>query len=315
MAIISAIWKKAQRFLPLIFKTASPQWVLDLGKMVDLPPGYHPTNPSLLSIGDGEFLICVRGVNYTLDDTRSMKPTITGESSYRTINKFFVMSRDFATVRALAQLDDAFSDIEDVKLFAFNGETYGIGSRIVDPTDNSCCIVLVKIDRDLMNTVAQDIPSPFGLRQEKNWCPFNHDGNLCFLYSYHPLIILRYKPETRSVEFWDPKHAAYPARSLPFLVCGSSPGVETPSGYLFVAHRRSIRLPWLNRAYISRIYHLDRHVQAVTGGSYFVIEQPAIQFVNGLHMDEQSIYVSYGSNDRSAHLACFDRSDFLKAVA
>lgn len=314
MAKISAIWKKAQRFLPLLFKTATPQWVLDLGNMVDLPPGYFPTNPSILSI-DGKFLICVRGVNYTLDDTRSMKPTLTGEQSFRTINKFMVASPDFATFHALPQLDAAFSDIEDVKLFTFGGETYGIGSRIVDHADNACCITLIKIDRDLVSTDAQDIPSPFGLRQEKNWCPFEHDGNLCFVYSYHPLIILRYRRDTHAVEFCNPDHAAYAARSLPFLVCGSSPGVETPDGYLFVAHRRSVRLPKLNRAYLSRLYYLDRRVSAVTGGSYFVIEQPAIQFVNGIHLDEQSVYVSYGSNDRSAHLACFDRSDFLKAVA
>jgi hypothetical protein len=310
----SAVWKKAQRFFPLIFKTTSPRWVLDLGKRVDLPPGYFPTNPSILSIGR-QFLICVRGVNYTLEDERSMTPRLTGEQGFRTINKFMVTSQDFATFRALPQLDAAFSDIEDIKLFSFAGETYGIGSRIVDPGDNSCCIVLVRIDRTLTNTVAQEIPSPFGLRQEKNWCPFDHEGNLCFVYSYHPLIVLRYRPETRSVEFWNPEHAAIPAQSLPFLICGSSPGVETPNGYLFVAHRRIVRLPRLNRAYISRLYHLDRRVSTVTGGSYFVIEQPAIQFVNGLHMDEQSIYVSYGSNDRSAHLACFDKGDFLRAVA
>lgn len=117
MAKISAIWRKAQRFFPLIFKTASPRWVLNIGERVDLPPGYFPTNPSILSIGNG-FLICVRGVNYTLKDARSMKPRLTGEQCVRTINKFLVTSQDFSTFQAQPQLDAAFSDIEYVKLFA-----------------------------------------------------------------------------------------------------------------------------------------------------------------------------------------------------
>lgn len=311
MAKVSATWKKAQRLLPLMFKTASPQWVLDLGQMVDLPPGYFPTNPSILDV-DGRFLVCVRGVNYTLD--ARMKPKFTGEECFRTINKFLLMSAEFALIRTLPALDAAFSDIEDVKLFACGNEIYGTGSRVLDPDGKSCCMTLVKIGRDLTNTSSQDIPSPFQLRQEKNWAPFNHDGDLCFVYSYHPLIILKYRHETNSVEFWRPEHAALSPRSLSFLVCGSSPGMETPNGYLFIAHRRSVRLPRLNRAYMSRIYHLDRHGTTVTGGSYFVIEEPAIQFVNGLHMDEQSVYVSYGSNDHSAHLACFRKAEFLRSL-
>ena len=87
-------------------------------------------------------------------------------------------------------------------------------------------------------------------------------------------------------------------------------GFETPSGYLFVAHRRTVRLPNLHRVYLSRLYCLDRHLSDVTGGPYFVIERPAIQFVNGLLMDERSVYITYGNDDSSAHLACFDKDEF-----
>jgi hypothetical protein len=312
MAKIAAIWKKAQRLLPLTFQTASPQWVLDLGQMVDLPLGYFPTNPSILNL-DGKFLVCVRGVNYTLEHARSMKPKYTGEKRFRTINKFFLMSTDFTVIRTLPALDGVFSDIADVKLFACGDAIYGMGSRVLDPEGKAYCMTLVKISGDLTSTSSHDIPSPFKLRQEKNWSPFDHEGSLCFVYCFHPLIILKYRPEASSVEFWQPEHAAHSPRSLSFLVSGSSPGLEILDGYLFVAHRRSVRLPRLNRAYMNRLYHLDRRGTAVTGGPYFVIEEPAIQFVNGLHMDARSVYVSYGRNDHSAHLACFRKSDFLKS--
>ena len=174
----------------------------------------------------------------------------------------------------------------------------------------SCCITLGKIAPNLLDISFRDIPSPFGLRQEKNWSPFIHEGDLHFLYSYHPLVIVKYRADRGDVEFCDSGHAAYHPRSLPFLVCGSSPGFETPSGYLFVAHRRTVRLPNLHRVYLSRLYCLDRHLSDVTGGPYFVIERPAIQFVNGLLMDERSVYITYGNDDSSAHLACFDKDEF-----
>lgn len=305
--------KKAQRFLPLTFKTASPQKVIDLGGMVDWPAGYFPANPSIVKLAAG-FLICVRGVNYILENARTMKPRFTNEDSFRTLNKFFVMSSDFTTIHPLPQLDEAFADIEDVRLFAFNGELYGMGSRIVDAETKSCCITLGKIAPDCLDTSFRDIPSPFGLRQEKNWSPFIHGGDLYFLYSYHPLVIVKYRSDTGEVEFCNADHASYQPQSFPFLVCGSSPGFETPSGYLFVAHRRTVRLPSLHRAYLSRLYRLDRNLSDVTGGPYFVIERPAIQFVNGLLMDERSVYITYGNDDSSAHLARFDKDEYRRLL-
>lgn len=314
MPTVSSARRKVQRFLPLTFKKTSPQDIVDLGRMVDWPDGYFPTNPSILKLAD-DFLVCVRGVNYVLESVRTMKPRFMKEERFRTLNKFFLTSSDFRTIRALPELDEAFAEIEDVKLFAAGGEIYGTGSRILDSAAKSCRITLGKISPDLTSASFRDIPSPFELPQEKNWSPFVHDGELYFIYSYHPLIVLKYRPETGEVEFCGAHCAAYGPQSFSFLVCGSSPGLETPAGYLFVAHRRSVRLPSLQRAYFSRLYHLDRQMSEVTGGPYFVIEQPAIQFVNGLVMDEGSVYITYGNNDNSAHLARFSKDEFLEEVA
>jgi len=314
MSKAAVTWKKAQRFLPLTYRKATPRRTLDLGKMATLPSGYFPTNPSILKV-DGGFLICVRGVNYVLKDTRSMAAEFTGGDGFRTVNRFFLASSDFVATTRLPRLDKAFANVEDVKLFSFGGEIYGMGSRVTDRDDNSCRITLGHIRRDFSSADFQDIPSPFGIRQEKNWSPFSRDGHLYFVYSYHPLVILRYRFDSASVEFHQPDQAAYRPNALPFLVCGSSPGLATRSGHLFVAHRRSVRLPNLHRAYVSRLYHLDWRMSAVAAGSYFVIERPAIQFVNGLIMDRQSVFISYGNNDNSAHLACFHKDEFFRAVA
>lgn len=316
MPTAAATWKKAQRFFPLTYKKATPSQTLDLGKMVSFPPGYFPTNPSILKVESG-FLICVRGVNYTLKDSRSMAAEfIHGGSSFNTLNRFLLASPDFTTTTSLPHLDEDFADVEDVKLFALGRDVFGIGSRVIDRRDNSCRITLGHIARDFSGAFFQDIPSPFGIRQEKNWSPFSRDGRLYFVYSYHPLVILHYRFDLGRVEFCQPDQADYRPGALPFLVCGSSPGLAIQSGFLFVAHRRSVRLPTLNRAYVSRLYHLDWRMSAVeAAGPYFVIERPSIQFVNGLTMDDQSVFISYGNNDSSAHLARFPKDQFLKSVA
>lgn len=314
MPTAAATWKKAQRFFPLTYKRATPSRTLDLGKMVTFPPGYFPTNPAILKVAGG-FLICVRGVNYTLKDSRSMAAEFTQGGGFSTLNRFLLASPDFATTISLPHLDEAFAEVEDVKLFALGNDVFGIGSRVTDRGDNSCRITLGHIAPDFSGAAFRDIPSPFGIRQEKNWSPFSSDGRLYFVYSYHPLVILHYRFDLGRVEFCQPDQARYSPSALPFLVCGSSPGLEIQSGFLFVAHRRSVRLPNLNRAYVSRLYRLDRGMSAVAAGRYFVIERPSIQFVNGLTMDEQSIFISYGNNDNSAHLACFPRDKFLMSVA
>lgn len=312
-------FKKLQRLLPLTYRKTSPERLVDLGKMVQLPPGFFPTNPSVVKIGE-DFLICVRGVNYTLEDARSMRPkfsdpAMTGANGFHTLNRFFLLGPDLVKKRDLPLLDDASINIEDIKLFTFRGEIYGIGSRVIDHAENSCLIALIHIRSDFESTSYREISSPFGLRQEKNWSPFIHEDELYFVYSYDPLVILKYDFENGTVGFCRPEQADYPPEALPFLVCGSSPGLETPEGYLFVAHRRSVRLPSLRRAYMSRLYRLNRHMSVIAGGPYFVIDRPAIQFVNGLVLDGEQVYVTYGNEDRSAHLAAFPANALLQEVA
>ena len=58
-------------------------------------------------------------------------------------------------------------------------------------------IALLTIGQAYEGGSIQRLASPFGLRQEKNWAPFVHEGALHFIYSFDPLIILRHDPARR----------------------------------------------------------------------------------------------------------------------
>ena len=311
MASFVALLKKSRRLLPLTFRIAAPRATVDLGALADWPAGYFPTNPSIVRVQDG-FLASVRGVNYQLHGSSGIKARFTVGDRFTTVNRFLHLSPAMTVTRRLRQIEAAFDGVEDIKLFAVGERIFGTGSRASSANERSCRIVLGEIAADLSGASLRDIASPFGLRQEKNWAPFAHNGDIHFLYSYHPLIVLRFNEATGTVAFTDDRCKAYSPRALPFLVSGSSPGIEIPGGYLFVAHRRSVRLPTLRRTYLSRLYHLARDLRTVTGGPYFVINMPSVQFVSGLMVDDRSAYVAYGQNDCSARLADFDPAVFWR---
>lgn len=308
-----SLGNKLLRFLPLTFKKAVPRQLIDLGGYVTLPSGFYPTNPSIVKHGD-TFLICVRGVNYVAD--RLLRARITSGDRYDTINRFFLFDSNFCFQCGLPDLDDAFRNIEDVRLFNYRDRVLAIGNRfeIQERGRRVNTMVLLDFDKHLRGGTLQDIASPYGFRREKNWSPFVHSDELFFIYSYDPPVLLRYSFDTASVTFADSLYSRYRPNSFRFLIGGSSPGVRTSHGYVFIAHRRKASLSKGRMIYLSRLYWLDESFTSMVGGSYFFINSPTIQFVNGLLIDDEFVYLSYGQMDHAAHLALFERSTFLNTM-
>lgn len=162
---------KLLRFAPLPFERVVATCDVEIGRYAALPAGFRGTNPSIVGFGD-RYLVCVRGVNYTKGEYRAA-PVITVGYRYMTVNRFFIVDRDFRYERSLPGLDAAFDDVEDVKLFR-HGDTLMCVGTALDPARgaNARAISLLAIDADLSGARARSIPSPFDLRQEKNWAPF-----------------------------------------------------------------------------------------------------------------------------------------------
>ena len=301
--MVHAVTKKLHRFMPLTFDRVTPKALVDISLYAEMPAGFHSTNPSLLAFGDG-FLVCVRGLNYVFHNNDMTKAVFTFGDRYRTVNRFFLVDRDFRLLYNLPALDEAFDDVEDIKLFRLGDQVMGVGSwgNPMDEDSGARSIALLTIDPTLTGGSLRLIASPFGLRQEKNWAPFVSNGALHFIYSFDPLIVLRYDFTARKASFAAPHFAEFNSTALKFLIGGSSAGLPVTGGTLFAAHRRRVSLPSLDRTYISRLYCLNEAGNVLTPGRYFTIGDASVQFINGLERQGDDFIISFGAMDRSAWL-------------
>jgi hypothetical protein len=304
---------KARRLAPLTFKVVRPKVELDLSRKVSFSPGYYPTNPSFVDTGLGR-LFCIRGVNYRMAYYYPSKATFTVGDSYHSINRFVLLDGHGKVVRELLDLDAAFEGAEDVRLFSFDGALWGVCCRPISGAALSCGMSLMKLDADLRGAEAIPLTSPYGSNREKNWLPIIHEGMLYFVYSIEPLVVLRCDIPSGRLDFVDPRYAEYSRSSFAFLLCGSASGISVDNRQLLIAHRRTVRLPWLRYTYVHRCATLNPSLAKIQFGRYFVIgrAEPG-QFVAGMNVDDDIVRLSYGRLDRFAHLAEFDRATFMRS--
>ena len=303
-----ASFRKLQRLLPLRHKVIEPDVTIDLGQYVTFPDGYRPTNPSMVRHGE-DLLVCVRGVTYMIDD----KLGVHGDPR-PSVNRCFLLNNDL-TYKGAAQLPPGRLDnVEDLKLFAGLGRIWGVGSTPISrpPDVSACALTLVEFDEGLTDCRIIQLASPFGFLLEKNWAPFFANDALHFVYSCEPTLLLRYEPAIGAVVFVGSQR--YDRSSLKFLEGGSSGGIETKLGTVFLTHRRVVRLPSRRRVYLSRIRRLSKDLRSFAAGPFFSIGQPTVQFANGMILNDDMVLITYGEMDATARLAGFSRSRFERAV-
>lgn len=163
-------------------------------------------------------------------------------------------------------------------------------------------MALIEICQNLDDAKIRFLRSPFGRDPEKNWAPYDVDGVLNFVYSFHPLVILRYTDESEIVRPWRIGRARAGSERLPFLVGGSSSGLRVGGSYVFATHRRRVSLPLLRHDYVSRLYQIDRAGCVTAMSRHFVIGDHAVQFINGLEQDNNDFIISYGWMDQKAYI-------------
>jgi hypothetical protein len=306
--------KKFRRFAPLRFEVIQPIAEIDLSREVALPKGYYPTNPSFIDTGLG-LLVCIRGVNYRFANECMLTPIFTTGSIHHSVYRFVLIDHRGSVTRALPDLDAAFEGAEDVRLFSFDGNLWGICSQLRCGPGLSSGMSLMKLDTDLRGATEIPLRSPYDFRTEKNWLPIVHQGALCFLYSVAPLVILRCDVASGTLDFLDPHYAEYPRSSFAFLSGGSASGITVANQQFLIVHRRTVRLPTLRKIYVHCCVTLSPLLDELRFGRYFVIGRAEVQFVAGMNMDDDVIRLSYGRMDRSAHLAEFDRRSFMRSLA
>lgn len=163
-------------------------------------------NMSVRKVEDG-FSGIIRGSSWNGCCTHNTSPAfsyayyinVNEDGSVRNLRQLNLGYRDF--ISCTKHAGDVYANgIEDSRLFLFKGEEWVIGNslgwkRQQYPCINAMCIFKVK---DPKNTFCILKP-PEGVsprQRQKNWSPFEYDGELYCEYGMEPHIILKIDPET-----------------------------------------------------------------------------------------------------------------------
>lgn len=264
--------------------------------------GYNNSSPSLVRLPDGNYLLNVRRVSYSLTDNGDYR-FVGAATAFNTIN---TLVRLDPQLRPLDEpitvypedLDSrAVTGIEDLRLHVTtSGSVIYTGS--VWKAYGEIEIVTGTVD-PITKTLSAPVgvPSPTGARCEKNWCLFEHDGATNVVYAWAPLQLF----DLDTTGLSNPRVQERKLRHFR----GSSPGAVYGDSIYFVTHVVEYAKP---RHYYHSIVELDRHTLAYKNHSkLFTFEGCSIEFCLGLVVEDDRVIMTYSTWDRTSHLKVYNR--------
>ena len=170
--------------------------------------------------------------------------------------------------------------------------------------------VSVKDDQILrLREKSEDIPT----RNQKNWMPFFSKGDLMFVYSVNPHIILKCDMKTGICT----KVAETHNPNVNEALRGSSQARRYGDNYIAVAHWRTSSHSYLSQAYMFRG---KAPYDILSISPTFVIEDQRvlalsmIQFVSGLEIVDDTAFIAYGESDCDSKLFTVSMESLLNSM-
>jgi hypothetical protein len=272
------------------------------GQRIEFPrvTRHNVCNPTILARPDG-FAAIVRGCNYDLGVRGgffygSAAVPVPDSQSY-----LYDLAPDLS-IRAMSLIEDrplradeaALDGIEDLRLFVWRGAQWVIGSACNYIAKRNT-MMMARLEGSLLRD-AVFFSSPDFSPKEKNWAPVVQGDDLFFVYTHHPLRVLRYD-QGRLVPHL---HAETPARLVSFS--GSSALMPYGDGFVGVAHH-CYPAPgpfWRIYQHCLVDYGPDFRIRRV--GPSFRFENDGVEFCAGLALTATDAIFSYGVNDKKAVL-------------
>lgn len=276
-------------------------------------PCWRFTNPGICRRDAAGYWLNLRQVNYRVRwpeySLRETGHPIDDDHPVTTENVLVALDENLDLIDAGHRLNPRADDIplyrclahgyEDGRLFCFQGALWLSTQALQHSNDGLCRIHLLKTDLAGGATVIQVRGPRDGMRHEKNWMPFVHDGALHYVYLCDPLTILRVDAGTG--------RCTQVSALRPPICCedfrGGSQGIPFDDGYLFVVHQVAEKDN--RRHYLHRFVAIDPDLIMTAVSDAFCLNSPAIEFVAGLTADAsgESLVLSWGCNDERALLA------------
>ena len=133
--------------------------------------------------------------------------------------------------------------------------------------------------------------SPFKRRMEKNWAPFYFEGRFCVVYQWNPLIILELLPDgsTRFLKWFEWSDQLKTLR-------GSSQGIATKNGFLFVVHWKFTHAGKVRFAH--HFIELGHDLRPLRLSECFgMISSTQLEYCTGVALFRDRCLLSFGLND------------------
>ena len=144
---------------------------------------------------------------------------------------------------------------------------------------------------------------------QKNWAPFIHKDKLLIVYSYDPLVILCPNVKTGHCTVYKNSVQKYNYSNYR----GGSPGFYINGELYFIIHEVSFDN---GRIYYHRIVKMDSNLEIEKVSAPFYFNKLGIEYVVGAVYDKKCdrILISWGCDDKEAHLSAIHTDDFKKIM-
>lgn len=273
--------------------------------LFEVPPLFSRFNPSIAADGEG-FRLVIRSADFISGMTDPFDHPVSSDGTFHEANYLVLMDGDLEVRRAelvhappeleeIADRPDAVRAITDCRLFSWRDQWYVSGTLFDDQREVPPAMGLLRLEDanlyDLVILSDREAGIP-----EKNWMPVVHGGDLLFVYSVSPTVIMRYSADGVT------ERATHTGPHVLRDYRGGSQGVEVDDGYLFVIHETVYRDNG-TRAYPHRFILMDRdfHITHTTTPFFFLHRFK--QFCCGMTRRAEQLVISFGFMNREAFVA------------
>jgi len=269
------------------------------GRMdLDVRPAWPSFNPSIAADGDG-FKMAVRTANYRIGHAHD-------DGIVRNLNYLVTLDATLG-VCAVDRIDDAVDGLrrypsqtlgfEDARLVQLDGRWFASATTCELNPIGRGEIALLELEGAKVTSV-HPLAGPNPGRYEKNWMPFVHDGELHFVYTCGPMVVLRRDHRSGRLELAAESESPEPASAFR----GSSQGLALgDGGYLFVIHEMDASTG--RAVYTHRFISIGPDLALSALSRPFTFTGERVEFCGGAAIRESELVLSFGVSDAASYLA------------
>jgi len=268
---------------------------------------YNAFNPSIILSNDKtHFIMNVRTANYEFNEYFRYK----GDGYVETIN--YIVKLDFdlniTSINKLVYQDmkynDTFDGWEDLRLFYYKNKLH-CSFTTLQATENRLQHICIANLED--NNPKHILLDNYGNDKcQKNWVPLNHNDELYFIYSFYPLIILKYNDDKQNVDLYQSS-----LTGLYNVWRGGTPAISLKelgydNYYLCVVHESNF--PQYTHRFVLLHVNNNNIFEVYNYTPSFCFINNIIEFCCGLTLshDNKQFILSFGKLDRETYIAKID---------